>query len=179
MSSPVGEIISMKLLSTNTLLLCCSFNATTGKCVSLVVRHEPALSFPNVCGFTLDFISRGSVSVWGYTHAYSSSRLIQYMTPEAESHHDQRSAAFCDSTGPYFAQHLLLHLVQLASVVPHLPKEPFHAGKHTKRHKALGSANINVKLCSISLKQLSSKYFCPHLEAERAMGFTLGVVRGC
>lgn len=46
------------------------------------------------------------------------------------------------------------------------------------RHKALESAKINVKLCSISLKQLSSKYLCPHLKAERAIVFTSGVVRG-
>lgn len=60
---------------------------------------------------------------------------------------------------------------------PSLTKAAFPC-REVWRHKALESASINVKLCSISLKQLSSKYFCPHLKAERAMVFTLGVVRG-
>lgn len=46
------------------------------------------------------------------------------------------------------------------------------------RQKALESANINVKLCSISLQQLSSKCFCPHLKAERAMGGVRGAEFG-
>lgn len=64
------------------------------------------------------------MSLWCYIHAYNSGRLIQFISPEAESHRDQRSGAFCDGTGPYFAQHFLLHIVLLASVVPHLPKQP-------------------------------------------------------
>lgn len=126
LSSPLGEII--KLLRTNMLLLCSSskqLQVNVWQWLSGMSQPCPS----QMCEFTLDFISKGSLSVWGYIHSYSSSRLIQFMTPEAESHHDQRSGAFCDGTGPYFAQHFLLHLVQLASVIPHLPKQPFHAGK--------------------------------------------------
>lgn len=63
----------------------------------------------------------------GVTLLCCSSRLMQFMTPEAESHHDQRSGASCDGTGPCFA-HLLLHLLQLPSVVPHYQNSPSMQG---------------------------------------------------
>lgn len=64
---------------------------------------------------------------------------------------------------------------------PSLPKAPLPCREGWK-HGALESAGINVKLCSITLKQPSSKYFCPHLKAERAitlslMVFTPGQIR--
>lgn len=93
------------------------------------------------------------------------------MTPEAKSHHDQKSGASCDGTGPCFTQHFLPHLVQLAYS---LSKAALPC-REVWRHKALESANINVKLCSISLKQLFSKYLSTY-ESREINGFYLRVL---
>lgn len=66
-----------------------------------------------------------------------------------------------------------MHIVQVASVAP-FPKAPLLC-REGWEHRALESANTNVKLHSVTLKQLSSKYFCPHLKAERAITLSLMV----
>ena len=97
---------------------------------------------------------------------------------------EQKSGGFRDCAGPYFAllnSTARTHVSAAGFSGPALPKVPLLCRGGWKQG-ALESASINVKLCSIAFKQLSSEYFCPHLNAERGitlslMVFAPGVVR--
>lgn len=68
------------------------------------------------------------------------------------------------------AQHFLTHTILLPLVAPLFPKHPFKQGRVEAQSPR--KCQYQSEIVINHLKP-SSKYFCPHLEAERAVTLSL------